>query len=125
MASCSWRSGEQVCSRLKGGLRLGFRGWLLSNIDGGYAEGKAAEIHVNQAGFSHFFGEGFPLEELADALGEIAVGAFAIAGEKLADPWQHVAKIPAVKGLERLPRGRGKLQDGDATAGCADSGHFS
>ena len=45
------------------------------------------------------------LRELADARGQVFVGGRRVAGERLADARQHVAEVPAVDRLERLPRG--------------------
>ena len=68
--------------------------------------------------------ERFALREFADAVGQVLVRVARVAGEELADPRQHVAKVPAVDRLERLPRGRRELEHGDAAAGRADARHL-
>ena len=82
------------------------------------------ETYGDQPGRPHPLGQRFALRKLAHALGQVVVSRLPVAGQPLADPRQHVLKIPAIQPVDHGPAGHGKLQHGDVSTGPAHPHHL-
>src|SRR5262245_16099938 len=105
------------------GSFMWLREWFHSYVKCSHAEGERVAAEVGKAGGAHAFEECIALRKFADACRQIFVGIGA-AGDNFSDPWQHVAEVPAVDALKRLPCRRGKLEHGDAAARRGDARHL-
>src|SRR6185436_921131 len=91
-------------------------------MDRDHAGRKVENFDLVEAGFAQHRRERRLVGMQADRLGEVAVGV-GVAGDLVAEPRQHLERVPVVGALERLPHLR-ELEDHDAAAGLEHARHL-